>query len=181
MGQLSNGKRKKNVSEKNTSITIRELDTNDWDNIKEIYQQGLDLNLATFQTECPSYEEWDNGHLVDCRFGAICENKLVGFAVLSPTSKREVYKGVVEVSIYIDTNYKNKGIGTSLLKHLIKEADEKGYWTLYSGIIEENTASIALHQACGFRKIGYREKIAKDRFGNWHNTVLFERRSPFIL
>lgn len=166
------------MSNKNTSITIRDLNQSDWNDIKDIYQQGLDLNIATFQTECPNFEEWDNGHLADCRFGAVYENKLVGFAVLSPTSKREVYKGVVEVSVYIDSSFKNKGIGTRLLKHLINETEQKGYWTLYSGIIEENTASIALHQACGFRKIGYREKIAKDRFGNWHNTVLFERRSP---
>lgn len=181
MRQLKTGKRIRNVSDKRTTITIRELNRNDWNNIRDIYQQGLDLNIATFQTECPSYEEWNNGHLKDCRFGAIYENILVGFAVLSPTSKRDVYQGVVEVSVYVDSNYKNKGIGTSLLNHLIKEADQKGYWTLYSGIIEENVASIALHQTCGFRKIGYREKIAKDRFGNWHNTVLFERRSPFIL
>jgi len=168
------------MKKENTVVTIREFSKDDWPFVKDIYQQGLDSNIATFQTECPDFEEWDNGHIKDCRFVAVFENKVVGFAVLSSTSKREVYKGVVEVSIYLDLSYTKKGIGGNLLQHLICESDKKGYWSLYSSVIEINKASIALHHKCGFREIGYREKIAKDRFGNWHNTVLFERRSTFI-
>lgn len=168
------------MNEKSVSLSIREFTQDDWAFVKDIYQQGMDLNIATFQTVCPSFEEWDNGHLPDCRFVACYDGKVVGFAVLSPTSKREVYRGVVEVSIYLDLQYAKMGIGTKLFHHLIKASEEKGYWSLYSSIIEENKASIALHQKCGFRKIGFREKIAKDRFGNWHNTILFERRSSPI-
>ncbi|MFA9463123.1 MAG: N-acetyltransferase family protein [Velocimicrobium sp.] len=168
------------MNDKNSLLTIRKLTQNDWIFVKDIYQQGLDLNIATFQTICPSFEEWNNGHLPDCRFVAVYEGEVVGFAVLSPTSKRDVYHGVVEVSIYLDIQHTGQGIGTKLFSYLINAAEEKKYWSLYSSIIEENTASIALHQKCGFRKIGYREKIARDRFGNWHNTLLFERRSSLI-
>lgn len=117
------------------------------------------------------------GDKTTCRFVAVFDGKVIAFAVLSPTFKREVYRGVVEVSIYLDLQYSKLGIGTKLLSHLIDAAERNGYWSLYSSVIEENVASIALHKKCGFREIGFREKIAKDRFGNWHNTILFERRS----
>ena len=168
------------MNDKNNLYTIRELTQDDWTLVKTIYQQGLDSNISTFQTLCPSYQEWNDGHLQDCRFVAVYEERVIGFAAISPTSKREVYHGVVEVSIYIDIQHVNKGIGTKLFRHLIKAAEENGYWSLYSSVIEENTASIALHQKCGFREIGFREKIARDRLGNWHNTILFERRNGFI-
>ena len=80
------------------------------------------------------------------------------------------------MSVYIDNDYQGKGIGTKLVVQLLQEAKKLGYWSIYSAVISLNTASIALHKKCGFREIGYREKIAKDRFGNWQNTTLFELR-----
>lgn len=156
---------------------IREFQDYDWSDVMRVYQQGLDLNIATFQTECPSFEVWNERHSKDCRFVADWNGKVVGFIVIAPTSVREVYKGVVEVSIYVDLNCAGKGIGKALMTHLIAESEKLGYWTLYSSVIEENKASIALHEACGFRRIGFREKIAKDRFGVWHNTINFEKRN----
>ena len=44
-------------------ITIRTMTKEDWEAVAAIYQAGMDTNLATFQTECPSYTEWDAGHL----------------------------------------------------------------------------------------------------------------------
>ncbi|WP_455715997.1 N-acetyltransferase family protein [Anaerosporobacter sp.] len=159
---------------------IRRMNELDWKRVSEIYIQGLQTNLSTFQTECPSYEEWDASHLEDCRLVAIIENQVVGFAALSPTSSRDIYKGVVEVSLYVDESYKNCKIGTTLLKTLIVDSEKKGYWTLYSSIIAENASSIRVHEKCGFRQVGYREKIAKDRFGRWHNTIIMEKRSNLI-
>lgn len=161
----------------NRSIIIRPMKREDGNFVMDIYQQGIDTNIATFQTECPTYGEWDSGHLNDCRFVAELNGNIVGWIALSATSKREVYHGVVEVSIYINTNYRNQGIGLILMNRLIVESEKLGYWTLYSSVIEENKASITLHKKSGFREIGYREKIAQDRFGKWHNTILFEKRS----
>lgn len=160
---------------------IRRMNDSDWERVSEIYIQGLQTNLSTFQTECPSYEEWNASHLTDCRLVAVIDDQVVGFVALSPTSSREVYKGVVEVSLYVDNSYKNCRIGTTLLKTLIVDSEKKGYWSLYSSIIAENAASIRVHERCGFRQIGYREKIAKDRFGRWHNTIIMEKRSNLIL
>ena len=155
---------------------IREMNKNDWEEVAEIYLQGIESGLATFNTECPSYEEWDRGHIKSCRFVYVEEEKVVGWVAISPTSSRCVYKGCVEMSIYIDKNYQGRGIGTELIKRLLCEAKKQGYWSIFSAIISKNEASIALHKKCGFREIGYRERIAKDRFGNWQNTTLFELR-----
>lgn len=156
---------------------IREMRETDWDQVKEIYQQGMDTNLATFQTECPSYEEFDQSHLEDCRFIAVDGDTIVGWTALTAVSNRCVYRGVAEVSVYVRDSYKGKQIGTQLLNHLIGKSEEYGIWTLQSGIMEDNPASIHLHEKCGFRMVGYRERIGKDRYGVWRNTVLMERRS----
>ncbi|MBE6051217.1 MAG: N-acetyltransferase [Clostridium sp.] len=148
----------------------------DWERVSEIYIQGLNEGISTFNTECPSFKSWDAGHIKECRYVYEVDNQVVGWIAISPTSTRPVYKGCVELSIYIDSNYRGKGIGTELVKKLINEAEKAGYWSIYSAIFSINSSSIALHKKCGFREIGYRERIAKDRFGEWQDTTLMEYR-----
>ncbi|MGB5463517.1 MAG: N-acetyltransferase family protein [Aureibaculum sp.] len=100
-------------------------------------------------------------------------------AALSPVSGRCVYGGVAEVSVYVDINYNNKGIGTRLLQELIKHSEMNGIWTLQSGIFPENKASIQLHKKLGFREIGIREKIGK-KDDVWYDNVILEKRSKKI-
>ena len=156
---------------------IRTLSADDWPDVRRIYQQGMDTNLATFETSCPVWEEWDASHLQACRLVITDNDKVLGWAALSPVSSRCVYAGVAELSLYIDSVCRGQGLGKSLLKELISCSEEKGFWTLQSGIMQENIASIRLHKSCGFRMVGYRERIGRDRFGTWRNTVLMEKRS----
>lgn len=156
---------------------IREMIQSDWQRVAEIYEQGLEKGISTFQTECPTYEEWDAAHIRDCRYVYVTDKKVVGWIALTPSSSRCVYKGCVEVSIYIDDAYQGNGIGTKLMERICEETEQAGYWSLLSTIFSINEASIALHKKTGFREIGYREKIAKDRFGTWQNTTLMERRN----
>ena len=156
---------------------IRQMMDSDWERVSEIYKQGMEGGTATFNTEYPSFEEWDKGHIRDCRFVYEDEGKVIGWVAISPTSSRCVYKGCVEMSIYVDQKYRGHGVGTALVNELIKESEKAGYWSIYSAIISINRASIALHKKCGFREIGYRERIAKDRFGEWQNTTLMEYRA----
>ena len=158
---------------------LRPFVPGDWDAVNRIYKQGIDTNLATFQTSCPSYAEWDSSHLSCCRLVYVLEGAVVGWAALSPVSSRCVYKGVAELSIYIDETVRGSGIGTKLLNRIIEESETQGIWTLQSGIIQDNKASILLHLKCGFREVGYREKIAQNAHGDWKNTVLMERRSIY--
>ncbi|MFA9397871.1 MAG: N-acetyltransferase family protein [Clostridiaceae bacterium] len=159
---------------------IESMKPGDWEQVKNIYLEGIKTNIATFQTEAPTWENWNNGHLNSCRLVAHSENNILGWIALSPTSTRTCFKGVVEVSIYIGEKYKGQGIGTTLLTNLIKLSEENGIWTLYSAITKENTASISMHKKSGFREIGIREKIAKTGDGIWHDIVLMERRSKTV-
>ncbi len=157
---------------------IRKMHKEDWSYVARIYKEGIDIQIATFQSEVPTYEEWDQAHIQSCRFVAEADNRVIGWIALSPTSSRSVFAGVAEVSIYIAGAYQGKHVGEQLLQILINESEKEGFWTLVSVIIEINKASIALHNKAGFRTVGYREKIAKDINGVWQNTVLMERRSP---
>ena len=158
-------------------LTIREMTSEDWPAVARIYQEGMDTTLATFQTECPSWKEWNAVHLPRCRLVAVLDGAVAGWVALSAYSSRSVYAGVAHLSIYIGAEARGIGVGKALLTALISASEAAGFWTLQSGIMENNAASIALHASCGFRLVGYREKIGRDRFGVWRNTLLMERRS----
>lgn len=160
-------------------IAVKPLQKTDWGAVSKIYSEGIATGVATFETECPNWDEWDTKYLSSCRTVAVVKNGVVGFAVLSQVSKRQVYRGVAEVSVYVSNGFKGKRIGESLLKSLIKESETQGFWTLQANIFSENKASINLHKKCGFRMVGVREKIGKLN-GKWYDNQLLERRSKKI-
>lgn len=159
--------------------TIQPLLQQHWEQVKEVYLEGVATGNATFQAEAPSWEDWDKGHLTTCRLVALIGGQVCGWVALSPVSSRCVYAGVAEVSIYVGKNYRGKGIGNLLLKEIIKESEAQNIWTLQSGIFPENIASIKLHEKHGFRVLGFREKVGK-LHGVWRNVNLLERRSEVI-
>lgn len=159
---------------------IRKAEEKDWIYIKEIFEESIAAGVSTFRTRAPSYEEWCSGTDPYCRLVFEKDGKVAAFASLSPFSSIPAYSGVAETSIYVMEGCRGEGLGTQLLSEMIKESENRGYWSLYAKIIADNEASIALHTKCGFRKVGYREKIAKDMFGNWKDIVEFERRSGKI-
>ncbi len=162
-----------------TNVEITGLLPEHWDAVREIYLQGIATRSSTFQTDAPSWEDWDRGHLPNLRYVLIRDRQIAGWAALSPVSGRCVYAGVTEVSVYMHETLRAKGLGKLLLQHLIENSEQAGIWTLQSGIFPENEASIALHEKLGFRKLGYREKIGK-LDGIWRDIVLMERRSKRI-
>lgn len=156
---------------------VTEMKETDWLPVSDIYTEGINTKIATFQSTAPSWEDWNNGHCKTCRLVAKSGEEILGWAALSPVSSRCVYAGVAELSIYIANKFRGKKVGTALLEEIIKRSEENGYWTLQSGIIRENIASLSIHKKCGFREIGYREKVGKMDTGTWHDVVLVERRS----
>jgi phosphinothricin acetyltransferase len=151
----------------------------DWEAVRAIYLAGIATGQATFETEAPDWTIWNNSHLPAPRLVAISNDIPAGWAALGPVSKRSVYAGVAEVSVYVAEQMRGSGVGTLLLKALVKESEENGIWTLQAGIFPENAASISLHHSCGFREVGRRERIAKMK-GLWRDTLLFERRSKLV-
>lgn len=159
---------------------IEKMNQEDWEKVSKIYLEGINTGKATFQTEVPTWESWNSSHISSCRLVARLGDKVLGWGALSPTSSRCVYAGVAEVSVYIGEEYRGKGVGTAILNNLVKLSEENGFWTLQSGIIEENSASIELHKKCGFREIGVRKKLGKMSNGVWHDVILMERRSNIV-
>jgi L-amino acid N-acyltransferase YncA len=127
----------------------------------------------------PSWETWDKDHLSICRFVAEINNSIVGWAALSPVSSRCIYTGGAKASVYVTESARGKGIGNLLLTKLIADSEANDIWMLEAGIFPENTSSRALQKSCGFREVGYREKLGK-LDGKWWDVIFFERRSKVI-
>lgn len=158
------------------SIRIEPLTGEDWQQVCEIYKEGIATGNATLEINVPEWEEWNVAHLKECRFVAKEGNTLAGWAALTPVSGRCVYAGVAEVSVYIREQFRGYGIGKLLLEELVRSSEQRGIWTIQAGILKENTASIELHKKCGFKVLGVREKLGKLN-GLWRDVVLMERRS----
>jgi len=155
------------------------MQVTDLNRVLEIYGEGLETKIATFETVIPTIEGWHQSHHSRLRFVADMEKQVEGWIALSPVSRREVYRGVGEISVYISDSARNQGLGTALMEKMIQESEKEGYWTLQSSIFERNQSSIALHSKVGFKVVGIREKIAQ-RDGEWQDTVIMERRSKII-
>lgn len=157
-------------------LQIDQMNADDWPMVARIYREGIETGIATFEQNIPRWEQWDEQHIRTCRLVARYDRQIVGWAALSPVSSRCVYGGVAEISVYVAANARGEKIGEQLLRTLIAESEKQGYWTLQSGIFPENVASIGLHKKCGFRKIGYRERIGRLN-GIWKDNILMEKRS----
>ncbi|MGH3075580.1 MAG: GNAT family N-acetyltransferase [Gaiellales bacterium] len=160
-------------------IVVDTMTAADWPAVAEIYRQGLETGNASFETEVPGYEAWDRAHLERPRLVARLAGSVVGWAVISPVSDRCVYGGVAEESIYVATGATRRGVGRRLLDELVRQAEDAGIWTIQAGMFPENRASLALHEASGFRIVGRRERLGRHN-GVWRDVLLVERRSRTI-
>jgi L-amino acid N-acyltransferase YncA len=156
-------------------VHVRALRPDDWPAVTEIYAAGIATANATFETTVPAWDDWDRAHLDDHRLVAVVGSDVVGWAALAPASDRCAYAGVAENSVYIHPHHRGCGVGRVLLTALLAGADAAGFWTVQTGIFPENTASVALHQRCGFRIVGTRERIGR-LDGVWRDVLFVERR-----
>ncbi len=162
-------------------IVLAPLHAEDWPAAARIYAEGIAGGNATFESEAPSWEDWSRMHagypsvVARAAAGEVC-----GWAALIPVSPRSVYRGVGAVSIYVASIHLRRGVGRTLLEGLIQAAERAGFWTLEAGIFPENQASVALHESCGFRLVGVRERVGQMPDGRWRDVALYERRSEVI-
>jgi phosphinothricin acetyltransferase len=154
----------------------RALTADDWPAVERIYAEGIATGNATFETEPPSWPEFDAGRLPDHRFVAEEDGEVVGWVAVSPASARACYAGVVEHSVYVAGKARGRGIGGELVQALLASTDAAGIWTIQTSVFPENGATLALHERAGFRVVGRRERIA-ELGGVWRDTLLLERRA----
>jgi L-amino acid N-acyltransferase YncA len=164
------------------TVIIRPMTRSDWPDVEAIHRAGIDTGNATFEADPPSWEQFDAGKLHVGRLVATdSTGAVLGWVAASLVSVREVYRGVVEHSVYVAQAAAGQGVGRQLVDAFIDAAEDAGIWTIQSSIFPENTASLALHDRAGFRRIGTRERIALMTYdpwaGQWRDTILIERRS----
>ena len=149
----------------------------DWPAVRAIYEQGIATGVATFETQAPTWEAWDEAHRPEHRLVARdATGDVLGWVAVSSYSSRRVYAGVVEESVYIAEAARGRGVGRALLERLLADTEAAGIWTVQAGIQAENLPSLALHEQVGFRRVGIRERIGRDHNGVWRDVVLLERR-----
>ena len=156
-------------------LVVRALRPDDWPNVAAIFTEGIATGDATFETAVPGWEEWDAAHLPAHRLVAELDGDVAGWCAIVPYSRRAVYRGVGEESVYVAERARRRGVGRALLEALVESARSGGLWTLQAGIFPENEASLALHRALGFREVGVRERIGR-LDGTWRDVVLLELR-----
>lgn len=160
-------------------VHVGPLIAGDWPRVAAVLAAGIATGDATFETVVPAWRDWDAAHLPAPRLAARAGGQLVGWAALSPVSGRCVYSGVAEDSVYVHPRWGRQGVGRRLLGALVAESERRGIWTLQAGVFPENAASLRLHESCGFRLVGIRERLGV-RDGRWRDVVLLERRSPVV-
>ena len=158
-------------------VHIRPLVPGDWLEVSRIYREGIDTGDATFATEVPTWADWDAARHPTVRIVAEVGGRTVGFATVSEISNRCVYRGVAEVTVYVGADARGRGVGRRLMHALAARSEEAGIWSLHAGIFPENHASIALHEAVGFRVVGTYDRLGRTARGVWRDVVLMERRS----
>jgi L-amino acid N-acyltransferase YncA len=144
------------------TITISLMKESDWADVARIYREGIETGNSTFENQPPnSWEEWAGKKVNECSLVACEDATIIGWAAVSPFSKRAVYAGVVENSLYVAASARGKGVGSALLEELIRVTEARGIWSIQSRIFPENTASLRLHLSHGFREVGILEKIGQ--------------------
>jgi phosphinothricin acetyltransferase len=156
-------------------VLVRPFDPTDYPAVAAVFAEGIDTGQATFETTVPSWEEWDAAHLPAHRFVAEEDGDVVGWVAVVPYSRRAVYRGVGEESVYVAARARGRGIGRALLETVIASARAGGLWTLQAGVFADNVASLELHRRLGFREVGVRERIGQ-LDGGWRDVVLLELR-----
>ena len=163
-------------------ILLSSLSAEDWPAVARVYEVGIAGGNATFESCAPSWQQWSATRAgypaLVARDGA--DGEVCGWAALSPASLRAVYRGVGEVSVYVDPAFARRGVGRTLLRALIAASERDGFWTLRAGIFPENLASIALHESLGFEHAGVSRRIGQMPDGRWRDVVHYERRSPSV-
>jgi len=160
------------------NCVARAASPDDADRIAQIYNEGIEDRVGTFETRPRSAAEiraWFDGlHPI-----VVVEDDsgIIAFASTSSYRARECYAGIAEFSVYVSRGARGRGAGTVAMSALIVAARRAGIWKLVSRIFTDNIASRTLMKSMGFREVGVYEKHAK-LDGQWRDVVIVERLIP---
>jgi L-amino acid N-acyltransferase YncA len=160
-----------------TSLIIREAKSQDVKTITEIYNHAILHTNVTFETEPRTIElqdQWlSNRNRRHPVLVAEIDNSVVGWAALNPWSSFKPYQNTAEISVYLQEDFKGRGIGKSLVDEIIKSGKETGLHTIIARITEGNEVSMKLHKSFGFKEIGVMKEVGV-KFGKLLDVHLFQ-------
>ena len=164
------------------AVRVEPMDPADWPAVHRIYAEGIATGDATLEREAPDWDHFDRSHRRGCRLvGRLRRGgPVVGWVALTAYSARRVYSGVAWESVYVAADERGRGIGRALLDALVPASERAGFWTLLAGIMAENAASLALHERCGFERVGVMRRMGRDGTGRWRDVVIMARRSEAV-
>jgi phosphinothricin acetyltransferase len=161
-----------------TALTVRTANVRDAEAIARIYNEGIADRIATFETE-PRTAAQLAATLTDKgdRYPTVVverDGEVVAWASAGAYRNRPAYAGVAEHSVYVARAARGTGAGRAALEALCRAYAERGFWKIVSRIFPENTASLALHERCGFRVVGIYRRHGRLE-GAWRDCVIVER------
>jgi len=158
-----------------STMHVRPANIADAAAIAEVYNQGIEDRIATFETKPRSADDiarWFDG--VHPIIVAEDQGLVVAFALASTYRSRACYDGIAETSVYVARNARRRGAGRLVLQALITACERGGYWKLVSRVFPENAGSRRLIRTLGFREVGVYEKHGK-LDGVWRDVIIVER------
>lgn len=137
-------------------------------------------SVATFEEDPPGVPQWQQrlGDLADRKLPflvAEAGGTVAGYAYASPWRPKPAYRYTVEDSVYLAPGQRGRGLGRLLLESLLTGCADAGVRQVIAVIAHSgDSASVALHRACGFAEAG-RLSQAGYKHGRWIDTVLLQR------
>jgi L-amino acid N-acyltransferase len=160
-------------------VHLRLAERRDAEAIRSIYNPEVLESTVTFDLVPRSVEEqmtWldehSGGH--PAIVAADADSDIVGFGSLSPYRPRAAYSTTVEDSVYVRRDRRGAGVGSALLRELVRLGTAHGFHSAIARIVGHHEASIALHAGCGFETIGTEREVGR-KFGRWLDVVLMQR------
>jgi len=158
--------------------TIRLATVDDLRAINDIYNYYVPRSTCTYQLEPETIEartQWFHAHDPKQYPVIVAEQQqeVVGWGSLSKFRERAAYSPTVEGSIYIRHDCHRQGLGRLILLDLIERARAAGYHSLIGGADAEQTASIALQESLGFKRVAHLSQVGY-KFGRWLDVIYLQ-------
>jgi L-amino acid N-acyltransferase YncA len=147
-------------------VKIREATEADLPAIVAIYNRAIATRMSTAQLEPVTLEErlpWFHEHTPERHPLWVLEldAQVAGWLSFHAFITRCAYRGTVEVSVYVQENFRRRGVGQALLKKGIRRSPELGITALIGLIFGHNTASLDLFAKVDFVRWGFLPQVAR--------------------
>ena len=158
---------------------IRLANESDASAIRAIYAPLVEETTISFEHAPPSEEEIAQRVRTTLAthpwLVAEIDGDIAGYAYAGTHRSRTAYQWATEVSVYVNTHYRRRGVAKKLYTALLEALRFLGYVNAYAGIAQPNEASVALHEAFGFEPVGVYRRVGF-KHDEWHDVGWWQLR-----